>query len=115
MNNAVGVTKLLELLSKGILVGLGTDGMSSDMLSQMRCAYLLHRLANRDPRVAFLEAPQLLLQNNADIVERQFGSASARLAEGRPADIAILDYLPPTPFSEQLPRPPHLWHGRCHC
>ena len=53
MNNAVGVTKLFELLKRNILVGLGTDGMSSDMLSQTRCAYLLHRLANSDPRVAF--------------------------------------------------------------
>jgi cytosine/adenosine deaminase-related metal-dependent hydrolase len=100
MNNAVGVTKLLKLLAKGILVGLGTDGMSSDMLSQMRCAYLLHRLANHDPRVAFMEAPQLLLQNNADIVERQFGIRLGELAEGRPADMAILDYIPPTPMSE---------------
>ena len=57
MNNAVGVTPLLALLKKGALVGLGTDGMSSDMLAQMRCAYLLHRLANRDPRVAFHGSP----------------------------------------------------------
>jgi cytosine/adenosine deaminase-related metal-dependent hydrolase len=96
MNNAVGVTPLFRLLQRNILVGLGSDGMSSDMLSQMRCAYLLHRLANHDPRVAFLEAPQLLLQNNADIVERQFGE----LAEGRPADMAIIDYQPPTQLSE---------------
>lgn len=100
MNNAVGVTQILKMLAKGILVGLGTDGMSSDMLSQMRCAYLLHRLDNRDPRVAFMEAPQLLLQNNADIVERQFGIRVGELAEGRPADMAILDYQPPTPLNE---------------
>jgi putative selenium metabolism protein SsnA len=100
MNNAVGVTKLLKLLARGILVGLGTDGMNSDMLTQMRCAYLLHRLDNRDPRVAFMEAPQLLLQNNADIVERQFGIRVGELAEGRPADMAILDYIPPTPMDE---------------
>ena len=100
MNNAVGVTKLLELLNKGVLVGLGTDGMSSDMLAQMRCAYLLHRLDNRDPRVAFMEAPQLLLQNNADICKRQFGLRLGEIAEGRPADLAIIDYLPPTPLSE---------------
>jgi len=100
MNNAVGVTKVLKMLQKGILVGLGTDGMASDMLSQMRCAYLLHRLDNRDPRVAFMEAPQLLLGNNADIVERQFGIRVGELAEGRPADLAILDYQPPTPLSE---------------
>jgi putative selenium metabolism protein SsnA len=99
MNNAVGVTKVLKMLKKGILVGLGSDGMSSDMLAQMRCAYLLHRLDNRDPRVAFLEAPQMLLGNNADIVERQFGIRVGELAEGRPADMAILDYQPPTPLN----------------
>jgi putative selenium metabolism protein SsnA len=101
MNNAVGVTKLLKLLSKGILVGLGTDGMSSDMLAQMRCAYLLHRLDNHDPRVAFLEAPQLLLGNNATICDRQFGIKLGEIAEGSPADLAILDYYPPTPLSEE--------------
>jgi len=100
MNNAVGVTKLLKLLEKGVLVGLGTDGMSSDMLSQMRCAYLLHRLDNLDPRVAFLEAPQVLLWNNAEIAERQFGLRLGEIAEGRPADLAIIDYHPPTPLNE---------------
>jgi putative selenium metabolism protein SsnA len=100
MNNAVGVTPLLKLLGKGVLVGLGTDGMNSDMLAQMRCAYLLHRLANRDPRVAFLEAPQLLLQNNAAIAKRQFGLQLGEIAEGLPADLAIIDYQPPTPLSE---------------
>ena len=100
MNNAVGVTKGLEMLKKGILVGLGSDGMSSDMLSQMRCAYLLHRLANHDPRVAFMEAPQMLLQNNAEIAERQFGIRLGEITEGHPADLAIMDYQPPTPLSE---------------
>jgi putative selenium metabolism protein SsnA len=100
MNNAVGVTPLLKLLKKGVLVGLGSDGMGSDMLAQMRCAYLLHRLANHDPRVAFIEAPQLLLQNNASIAERQFGLRLGEIAEGRQADLAIIDYQPPTPLSE---------------
>ena len=100
MNNAVGVTPLLKLLNKGVLVGLGTDGMGSDMLAQMRCAYLLHRLANHDPRVAFLEAPQLLLQNNAEIAYRQFGIRMGVIGEGLPADFAILDYLPPTPLDQ---------------
>jgi putative selenium metabolism protein SsnA len=99
MNNAVGVTRLFDLLKKGVLVGLGTDGMSSDMLASMRCAYLLHRLANRDPRVGFMEAPQLLLQNNAEICERQFGLRLGEISPGRPADLAILDYRPPTPLS----------------
>ena len=100
MNNAVGVTPLFDLLRRGVLVGLGTDGMGSDMLAQMRCGYLLHRLANHDPRVAFMEMPQLLLQNNAEIAERQFGIRLGELAPGRPADMAIIDYEPPTPLTE---------------
>ena len=100
MNNAVGVTPLLKLLKKGVLVGLGTDGIGSDMLAQMRCAYLLHRLANHDPRVAFLEAPQLLLDNNSLIAERQFGLELGEIAENHPADLAIMDYHPPTPLDE---------------
>ncbi len=98
MNNAVGVTRVLDLLRRGVVVGLGTDGMSSDMLAQMRCAYLLHRLANHDPRVAFVEAPQLLLQNNAEICRRQFSVEVGAITVGGPADLAILDYLPPTPL-----------------
>ena len=100
MNNAVGIAPLLKMLKKGVLVGIGTDGMGSDMLAQMRCAYLLQRLANHDPRVGFMEAPQLLLQNNAEIARRQFGLQLGEIAEGRPADLAILDYQPPTPLSE---------------
>lgn len=100
MNNAVGVTPLMRLLKKGVLVGLGTDGMNSDMLVQMRCAYLLHRLANKDPRVAFIEVPQLLLYNNAEIAQRQFGLKVGEIAEGFPADLAIFDYRPPTPLDE---------------
>jgi len=99
MNNAVGVTRIFDLLKKGVLVGLGTDGMGSDMLAQMRCAYLLHRLANHDPRVGFVEAPQLLLQNNAEISRRQFGLQLGEIGEGCPADLAIIDYQPPTPIS----------------
>jgi putative selenium metabolism protein SsnA len=100
MNNAVGVSPLLGLLKRNILVGLGTDGMSSDMLSQMRSAYLLHRLANHDPRVAFLEAPKLLLENNPQIAERQFGIRLGEIAEGCPADLSIIDYHPPTVMND---------------
>jgi putative selenium metabolism protein SsnA len=100
MNNAVGLTPLFGLMKRNIRVGLGTDGMSSDMLSQMRSAYLLHRFANRDPRVAFLEAPKLLLENNPELAERQFGIRLGEIAEGRPADLAIIDYHPPTILDE---------------
>ena len=99
MNNAVGVARVLELLERGVLVGLGTDGMSSDMLSQMRCAFLAQRLDRRDPRVAFCEAPQLLLSGNRAIAARHFPKVTLGvLQQGAAADLAVLDYAPPTPL-----------------
>ena len=47
-----------------------------------------------------MEAPQILLQNNAAICERQFGIRLSEIAPGRPADLAIIDYRPPTPLDE---------------
>jgi cytosine/adenosine deaminase-related metal-dependent hydrolase len=41
-----------------------------------------------------------LLENNAEIAERQFGLRLGELAEGHPADLAILDYQPPTILNE---------------
>jgi putative selenium metabolism protein SsnA len=100
MNNAVGCADVLEMMKRGIEVGLGTDGMSSDMLAQMRCAYLIHRHVKRDPRVAFLEAPTMLLNNNPRIVRRVTGWRVGEIAEGALADVILIDYLPPTPLDE---------------
>lgn len=98
MNNAVGCANVLRMMKKGITVGLGTDGMSSDMLAQMRCAYLLQRHDKKDPRLAFSEAPAMLLDNNAAIAAKIFGKKLGKLEAGAPADMVILDYIPPTPL-----------------
>jgi len=100
MNNAVGCADVLEMMEKGIEVGLGTDGMSSDMLSQMRCAYLIHRHVKKDPRVAFLEAPTMLLNKNPKIVKRVAGWRVGEIAKGALADIILIDYQPPTTLNE---------------
>jgi cytosine/adenosine deaminase-related metal-dependent hydrolase len=98
MNNAVGCAPVLQLLKKGVRVGLGSDGMSSDMRAQARCAFLLQRHEQRDPRLAFAEAPAMLLQHNAAIAGRVFASNIGRLEKGAPADLVVLDYVPPTPL-----------------
>lgn len=96
MNNAVGCADVLGMMRKGILVGLGTDGMSSDMLSQMRSAYLIHRHTAQDPRVGFSEAAKMLLENNPQIAERVTGFKVGRIEKDCLADIILIDYLPPT-------------------
>jgi len=100
MNNAVGVAPVLQMLKKGITVGLGTDGMTSNMRDEVRVANILHKLAMRDPRVFFVESCQLLLQNNPAIASLYFNRPLGVLRSGAYADIIILDYDPPTPLNE---------------
>jgi cytosine/adenosine deaminase-related metal-dependent hydrolase len=88
------------MMKKGIEVGLGTDGMSSDMLAQMRCAYLLQRHEKGDPRVAFQEAPAMLLNNNPKIAKNVTGWTLGEIANGALADMILIDYFPPTDLNE---------------
>ena len=98
MNNAVGTQQMLMLLKKGVLLGLGTDGMTSHMISSARVAHLLQRATLRDPRVAFVEACDMLLAKNAQICARCFPEPRGQLAPGQLADIALFDYAPTTPL-----------------
>lgn len=101
MNNAVGVPRVLEMIRRGVLVGLGTDGMASAMIASARAAYLLQRDALGDPRVGFVEACDMLLKNNRAICERQFPEKRGMLAPGCLADVIVVDYEPPTPMTPQ--------------
>lgn len=98
MNNGLSVTPILELLSRSVLVGLGTDGMSSHMISQARAMYLLQRTYRRDPRVAFAEAAEIMLKNNRAICARLFSEPRGALTPGHLADVIIADYVPFTPL-----------------
>ncbi|OYD17252.1 hypothetical protein CH333_01555 [candidate division WOR-3 bacterium JGI_Cruoil_03_44_89] len=100
MNNAVGCADVPGMMRKGILIGLGTDGMSSDMLSQMRAACLILRHTARDLKVGFSEAAKMLLENNPEIGERVNGFKIGRIERNYLADIILLDYFPPTEINE---------------
>ncbi len=100
MNNAVGVAPVRSMLSKGVLVGLGTDGMTANMRDEVRVANILHKLAARDPRVFFVESCQLLLNHNARIANRFFPRPVGELRKGACGDLILLDYDPPTPLDE---------------
>lgn len=99
MNNAVGAARWLDAHKRGVLVGLGTDGMASAMIASARAAYLLQRHALQDPRVAFAESCELLLKNNAMICSRLFRERRGVLEPNALADIAVFDYVPLTPMT----------------
>ncbi len=98
MNNGLGVSPILELLQHGVKVGVGTDGMSSHMISQARAMYLHQRTEHRDPNLAFSEACEILLGNNRDICNRLFREPRGALAPGQLADLVIPEYVPFTPL-----------------
>ena len=100
MNNAVGVAPVLEMLNKGITVGLGTDGMSPGVLDDARVANILHKLNSNDPRVFFAESCQLLLENNSKIASRHFSKKIGVIEKGSFADVIVVSYDPPTPLNE---------------
>lgn len=99
MNNGLKVSPVLDFLKYGLLVGVGTDGMSSHLISQARAMYLHQRTQQRNPAIAFTEACRILLENNRSIANRVFNEPRGALAAGQLADIMIPEYLPFTPLN----------------
>jgi putative selenium metabolism protein SsnA len=98
LNNAVGVANIIEMKRRGVLVGLGTDAMTTNMLEELRVALWAQHLANRHPSVGFGEVTNALFAANAEIAARSFGLRLGELRPGAAADIAIFNYDPPTPL-----------------
>ncbi len=99
MNNAVGLFDMPGFLDRGALTGLGTDGLGANMLAELFTAGILQKHGRADPLAGPIDAlGALLFRNNPRIAERLLGVGFGRLAPGAPADIAVLDYAPPTPL-----------------
>ena len=99
MGNAVGCPPTLELVHRGIITGLGTDGYTNDMFESMKVANLLHKHNTCDPSAAWSEIPTMLFENNAIIANRYFDKPLGVLKTGAAADIIVTDYQPLTPMN----------------
>jgi putative selenium metabolism protein SsnA len=98
LNNAVGIADITSMTAAGVLVGLGTDAMTVDMLEELRVAVWAQHFGRRDPAQGFLEATGALFSGNPAIAERVWGFPLGRIREGGPADVILVDYDPPTPL-----------------
>ena len=95
MNNHVGYNGELPRLKN---VALGTDGIGSDMLQEVKFAYFRHRDAGGPLAPgAFMR----FLQNGNEILRRAFGDRFGRVEKGYKADLVVLDYAPPTPLARE--------------
>ena len=97
-NNAVGTVALLELFRDGVTVGLGSDGYSPRLWEEFKTAVNLQKVRTRDPRVGCAEAYAAAFRNNRAIVRKIWGTEVGRVETGAKADLALLDYFPPTPL-----------------
>ncbi|MDR2467594.1 MAG: putative aminohydrolase SsnA [Spirochaetaceae bacterium] len=100
MGNAVGVSPVLDMLKKGVLVGMGTDGYTADMTESLKVTGILHKHAKQCPSVAWGEPPAMLYENNKKIMERFIKGKVGTLKKDHYADVIIVDYRGPTPVNE---------------
>lgn len=99
MGNAVGCSNVIQMMAKGITVGMGTDAYTQDMFESLKVANLIHKHNLCDPSVGFGETLQMLFENNRKIAGRFFTGKMGIIEPGAYADLAIVDYTPHTPMT----------------
>ncbi len=98
MGNAVGAADVIKLNAKGILIGMGTDGYTTDMIESLKATNILHKHQTGDPSVCWGEPPAMLFDNNKKIVERFIDGEVGIIEKNALADIIVVDYDPLTPM-----------------
>ena len=108
MNNGVGAAQVESMMRMGLRVCLGNDGFSNSMWEEWKAAYLLHKLANRDPRrMSGSQVAEMAIYNNAALAAEYFPAVPiGEIWQSAYADLIFVDYQPPTPLNAgNLP-----WH-----
>ena len=100
MGNAIGICPVLQLHKRGILLGMGTDAYTNDMLESIKVALTIQRHNACMPNVGWCEVTDMLFKNNAKMAERTGFPTLGVLAPGAAADVIVMDYKPFTPFSD---------------
>ena len=100
MGNAVGTCPVLQLAKAGVLLGLGTDAYTNDMLESVKVALIAQKQNACLPNVGWTEVTDMLFRNNARIAARYFTDRLGVLQPGASADVIVMDYKPFTPFSD---------------
>ncbi len=100
MGNAVGTCPVLPLYKAGVLLGMGTDAYTNDMIESIKVALPAQRQNACLPNVGWCEVTDMLFKNNALIGAKYFPDKLGVLEAGAAADVIVMDYKPYTPFSD---------------
>jgi putative selenium metabolism protein SsnA len=99
MGNAVGCAPVLDMASRGVRVGLGSDGYTCDMFESLKVANLIHKHQSGEPGAGWAQPPAMLFDRNAEMASACFRRNLGKLAVGAAADVIVVDYDPPTPLT----------------
>ena len=92
MKLSSGIARIPEMLEMGIPVGLGVDGSASNdgsnLLEELRVAYLLHRLNSSDKAPSGYDVLKIATMGSARLLgrDKEIGS----LEEGKCADLFLV-------------------------
>lgn len=100
LNNAVGIANVVELVRRGVRVGLGTDAMTVNMLEEVRVGLWAQHLRQDNPSCGFMELANALFARNPELASQIWGFPVGTLEEGAAADVILVDYHPPTPLDD---------------
>lgn len=92
LGNGVGLPRMSKFAEAGIPICIGTDGMTHDMLQEIRCL-LLQKLAT--PSIVV----RALLETNPAMASKATGLSLGKVCEGFSADLVLWDYNPATPLT----------------
>lgn len=95
LNNGLNVGDITKLSEEGISCCVGTDGMHSSVLKALKNSFLVTRYNHRSADIGFGEMDMMI-----DSMYKLKAACGFDLGinVGETADIAVFDYVPPTPI-----------------
>ncbi|MBD3233988.1 MAG: amidohydrolase family protein [candidate division Zixibacteria bacterium] len=98
-NNAVSLPDWRKY--DGVNIGLGTDGIGSDMVGEAKSALYISHHVFGDPSFGFADIGNMLLNKNPEILQKITGLKTGKIEPGYPADMVLWRYDPPTPLTDE--------------
>ena len=100
MNNHVGYARLAAAsqAAGNARIAVGTDGIGSDVLTEVRTAFLKARDEGLD---GAWDLPVALLQGALLLAEQELGQPMGRFEPGAISDLVLTDYLSATPLTTE--------------
>ena len=99
--NAVGAADIIKLMKKEITVGVGTDEISPNLLGDFKTSAGLQHHKKKYSHAGLSEPIKLLTEGNPAIASRYFEKPVGMIEAGSYADIAVMDYYPPTHLAKE--------------